>query len=363
VGNAAGEQAEGLEAVGLHELLGREAHLLGVAENDDDAARPAVGAERGAGGPDDGRRRCRAGGEEGVFAAEGQGCFGGERGGAGIVHRPAVLAVHELQHIADRLAGGRFRRDVQQTGGGGIHAENFAAWIGQQHALGEGGKGVRREAAGSDGRLRGGGRGRQGADKTGHPGDLAPAVQHAHTAEQDGDGGAVLALQGDGFEKDGLPGSAAEEPGFEAGLAFVAWEHVQEGAGVVGELIVLVAEEPFPGRREPEGPAGEIDLEGAQRPAVAEQLQADVAGHAGFLDLLALGDVEVQADDAGERAGLVHHLEAEAVDPHVMTEPVAQAELDIEGPRAGRGLFTDLERSRRAVVRVQQLQPSLVGGG
>ena len=42
VRDAAGEEAEGLEAVGFHQLIGRERHLFGVAENDDDTAGFAV---------------------------------------------------------------------------------------------------------------------------------------------------------------------------------------------------------------------------------------------------------------------------------------------------------------------------------
>ena len=57
VGDAAGEETEGFPAVGFDEFFGREGHLLGVAENKDDAVRFTVGAEGRARRPDDGGRR------------------------------------------------------------------------------------------------------------------------------------------------------------------------------------------------------------------------------------------------------------------------------------------------------------------
>ena len=57
VGDAADEEAERFAAVGFDELFGREGHLLGVAENNGDAARFTVGAKGRSRRPDDGGRR------------------------------------------------------------------------------------------------------------------------------------------------------------------------------------------------------------------------------------------------------------------------------------------------------------------
>ena len=108
---------------------------------------------------------------------------------------------------------------------------------------------------------------------------------------------------------------------------------------------------------------GKIELERAQRAAVAEKLQALVVGEAGVLDLLALGDVDDQALDVLDAVALAVYLDAETLDPEKVAEPVAHAELDVERAGAGGAAPADLVGRRGGVVGVDQVEPGGVGVG
>ena len=104
-GDATGEQAERLKAVGFYEFLGCERHLLGIAENDHDASRFSVGTKGRTGSPDDwGWGLPLDGRSEGVGADQRERLVGREGAFDRVVAGPAALAVDEMENIDDGLA-------------------------------------------------------------------------------------------------------------------------------------------------------------------------------------------------------------------------------------------------------------------
>ncbi len=365
VGDAAGEETEGFEAVGFDELLGGEGHLGGVAENDDDAARFAGGIVGGAGGPDD--RACLvcgyvgrggSGREQGVFGEQRKRAVGGQRAVARIVGGAARFAADEAEDVAERLVGELFGREMEKAEGGGIGVEDFSDGVGDEHAFGERGEGVLGERGGEFvAGQRGGEDGGSGSDEADDAGEIAFAGERAVGAEEDGKLRAILAVEEDGFDEVRLSGSAKEEPRVDAAREFVGREGDGERGELVGEFVVAVAEGFFPGGGEPEGFVGEIEVEGAERAGAAEKFEPFVVGEGGFLELLAFGDVEVEADDAFEFAGGGEDLDADALDPHPVAEPVLHAELDGEWAGADGEFAAELIGGGGGVVGMDELAP------
>ena len=363
VRDAAGEQTKGFEAVRLHEFLGCEGHLVGVAEHDDDTAGAAVGAEGGAGGPDDrGGRLAVDGGGEGVGPDEREGLVGGEGAFDGIVAGAMALAVDEMKDVSDRLAAEGFGGETKEGRGGGVGENDFAAGVGDEDGLGEGAQRLGDEggreavAVGRGGRGEVGGQGNGEADDAG---EVAFAGEAAVGAEEDGHGTAVLGAEADRLDERGLAGGAREQPRFEAAGRLFGGEGGGEGRGRGGEFAFGVAEEFFPRGREPEKFAGEIEFEGGEGAAAAEVLEPGLVGEGVFLELFALGNVEMETDDALEFAGGAYELEADALNPHPVAAPVFHAELDAEGAGADGEFFTDLVGCGGGVFGVDVLVPGV----
>ena len=117
------------------------------------------------------------------------------------------------------------------------------------------------------------------------------------------------------------------------------------GADVRLDLVVGVAEHLFPARRVDDGAGFEAPVPDAFLGAGERQPQPFFALAQRGLRALALGDVEVRADDADDRsAGLAAHRKAARQDMDEMTVLVAKAELSLVGPRAARQALGQLGR-------------------
>jgi hypothetical protein len=184
-------------------------------------------------------------------------------------------------------------------------------------------------------------------------------------ANHHGNPAAVLVPQAGGIDERGRgDGAARREPRRKSGFGLLGREQKLEGLDGVGQLVLIITDQALPGRRDPAVGLVKIDLERAELTVGAQGPQALIVGERRLLDLLALRDVEVQADDAFERSVVAEDLHAQALDPHPAPEPVFHAELDGEWARAGgRRFLGELVGRRPGVVRVEELQPGVVGVG
>ncbi len=356
--DAAGEEPERFKAVGLHPLVGREFHFRGVAERDGDTMGLAIGVKGGAGRPHDrGDGAARHGRGQGILADQRQGLIRGERPVERGVGRAPALLVDEAEDLVNRLALHGFGRAVQEPRGRRIDEDDEAMSVRHDHSLGDGGQGLvrkhRRDAAAGGQRLAGG----DGANEARYAGELALASKAALRAQQHRHATARLVDQLHRHENRGLRPEHLHQPRLNAVGGALPGQRTGEGLGVRGAFLFGPTEGFLPRGRVPESFGGEIEFERAQRAEIAERLHPRVIGDAGFLELLALRDVELQADDPLQLATGAGHLKTEALDPHPVALLVLHAEFEAERPRCRTQVLAQLIRGGGGIVGVQQLAP------
>ena len=364
VGDAAGELAEGREAVRANQLLGREAHLARVPEDDDGADEPAGGIRHGAGTEGEGLGRGRADIER-ELAVERHGLAAAEHAGDRVLARLAVLQVDEAEDLAGILAEAFGEFAAQQILGLGVDINDPAGCIGEHRPLLQGAEQDREMGGGKPetrlGRRAGGLR--QGYRKPDDALQFLLPRNLAHDSGLDRHIPVLAMAQAQDVEVGHLAGMLGEEVSLHAPHGLVHGQAAQHGLERVGQFAVGVAEERLEAGREPVEPGGEIEVEHRNPTAVAELLDTLVGAQGGFLEVLAVADVEMRAEHALEGAvgGIV--LDADALEPHVMTLGVLHSEFVGEGPRAGATTAARAVRGGGGIIGMDQLQPGIVGVG
>ncbi len=254
----------------------------------------------------------------------------------GVVRRAAVGAVHEREGLGEGAAARLFQGEAEQGGGLGVEGGDEAAGVGDDHGLGE-------VAQGGGDELGRGGVGVEGEADQGHgvAGDaqqIAAATELALVTDDDGHGLAGGVVQIDDAAADAGFGVLGVKKVREALGEDVGGQRDRERGGFGQGDVVLAragAEQAMPSGGKPVLALREIEVEGGEAALGAEALEALVVEQADLLQLLALGDVEVQAADALQRALGAKHAHAGARDPEVVAFAMAQAILDGEGAGAG----------------------------
>ena len=328
VRDAAGEHAKRFETVGLDEFLGGQGHLQGVAEDNDRAGNPAVGVPHRAPAEQDGLGF-------GLFAAC-QDIFVVERDGFTEIKEPAggelgALAAHAMQQrekLEEQLAAQGVRLLAEKLRGLVVGKRDAAGGVGEHEAFVQFGQRPGQQGGGNGLPARHGQLRRQRAMEADHAEQFVPARHLAEHAAHHPEIAAVLMPQAAEVEVGGFAAMPGEKKLLRAGGRVVGMQHARQGLGSIRQIGARVAEQALPGRREPVAAAGEVQVEGAEVAALRELPEPLFAFERGFLKLLAFGDVEMHAGDALELPVGAEHLQADAVDPHVVPLLVSEAILD-----------------------------------
>ena len=355
--DAAGEQAERLEAVGLDALVGRERHLVGIAKHDRGAQRAAGVIVRGPGCPHDGHGGvARFRGRECMLVDQRRRSIRHERAGEGVARLAARAPEDETENVADEssLDGGGIK--AEQARGVGVGEDNFSGRVGDEHAFTDRGERLVRKRGGQRALLPRAGR--QGACKAHHAHQLALAVERAVRAEDHRDRAAALGAQPHGLDEGVFAGGRSAQPSGQIGRLGHDGQRRGQGLGVGGQLAFGMAEEFFPCAGEPRGVVGEIDLECGQRAAAGEILQPRVVGRERVFQLASVRDVEMHADEALQRPRLRDRKHAGAMHPDPMAALMAHAKLAAKRPRPCAGPPRCSRRGGGRIIGMHERRPA-----
>ncbi len=181
-------------------------------------------------------------------------------------------------------------------------------------------------------------------------------------AENGGEFAACRSAQGDRPDEEGFTRRGRCQQGDELGLRRAVGQELEEcfdGCGVV----VVAAGELAAGGGDPLFAGDEIEVESGELAGVGQAFEAFFGSEAGALGFLALGDVGVDADHALQRAVRSEELDAGRLHPDVVSETMAQTELDGEVAVAGGRRAGNAVGKGGGIVGVDQTAPGVRGVG
>ncbi len=325
MGDASGEESERFHPVAFHQFLGRERHLVGIAENEGGSEKALVGLKRNAGQ----NERAGIGGFrfiDGEIAAEKDRGSGRENVVDQNAGSFAVLQARDREGIGRREIGWIAAGNSEKAHRLRVHEADRGLIVGDDDAfVGDVEGGL--QCFGRQGGLPGDGRFVRFHLQAENAGEFAAAVEDADDVGVEVEKTSVGGRQAEIADEDGAAARIGEK-GFERLPGRCPLEEI--GKRALGFAGIPVAEPLEQCWRKEDGPVLEVEIEERDFSAMQQGEKSVLVLQAFLLQFLSFGNVEVESGNAEKFAGVAEFLDSGGLHPDVVAAFVAQAEFDLK---------------------------------
>ena len=156
----------------------------------------------------------------------------------------------------------------------------------------------------------------------------------------------------------GMPG---QKIGLRSARGCVGGQDTKKRFERVRQIGFPVTEQRFEAGRKPAQLIGKFEVEHTDAAVIRDLGQTFFGAETGFLEFLAVGDIEVGTDDTLQRTIGAIELQADALHPHIVALGVLHAKLERELPRTGGAAALPMLGGGGRIVGMDQRQPSVIG--